>query len=132
MNVLVVDDSKAIRSKLKRYLEELGHRVVGEGASGREAVDLFSKLRPELVTLDIVMPDMDGLTALRQILAIDPGAKVIMVTSAAAVSNMMEAREIGAMHFLIKPFTQPKVAEVMEQIATAPRTEQKAPPSAAA
>jgi two-component system, chemotaxis family, chemotaxis protein CheY len=116
MRIVIVDDSKAIRVKLRRYLKELGHEVVGEASNGKEALKVFNQLRPDLITLDVVMPEMDGLTALKEISRMDPKAKTIIVTSAATVSNMMEAREAGAVHFLIKPFTKEKLAEILTKV----------------
>jgi two-component system chemotaxis response regulator CheY len=113
MKVLVVDDSNAIRTKLSRFLEELGHEVVGQAANGLEAVEEYKKKKPDFVTMDIVMPEMDGLAALGAILKIDANAKIVMVTSASTVSNMFEAKEAGAVGFVIKPLEKDKVAQAV-------------------
>lgn len=117
MKILVVDDSSAIRTKLSRYLRELGHDVVGQASNGFEGIELYQALKPQVITLDIVMPECDGIRALGEILKIEPNAKVIMVTSAATQSNMVKAKEMGAAAFVVKPFIKEKVQEALDQVS---------------
>lgn len=119
MKILVVDDSNAIRTKLVRYLRELGHVIVGEAGNGFEAIEQFKILKPEVVTMDIVMPECDGLRALTEILKIDKNARIVMVTSAATVANMQVAKDKGAMGFVVKPFVKEKVEELMKEVERA-------------
>lgn len=104
MKVVIADDSSSIRIKLARYLRELGHEVVGEAANGFEAVKLVQEQKPDLVTLDLVMPELDGLSALRAIRYENKVVAVIMVSSAATFANELAARDAGANAFLRKPF----------------------------
>lgn len=116
MTILIVDDSNAIRTKLSRFVTELGHKVVGQAATGKEAIEEYEKKKPELVTMDIVMPEMDGLTALAEILKKYPGARIVMVTSAATKTNMIEAKEKGAVGFVVKPLVKENVAEALLKV----------------
>jgi two-component system, chemotaxis family, chemotaxis protein CheY len=116
LRVLVVDDSTTIREKLCAYLRELGHEVVGEAGDGFEAIDLYQATRPDCVTLDIVMPQMDGLNALEEIRRMDPKAKVIMLSSAATESNRKRTKELGAFHFLAKPVHPDELQAVLGEI----------------
>jgi len=116
MNVLIVDDSRGIRFRLRRYLEELGQTVVGEDSNGADALELVQQTQPELVTLDIVMPEMDGLTVLRHLVERHPDIKVVMITSAATLANTLDARAAGAKSFLVKPFDKEKVAQMLREV----------------
>lgn len=115
--VLIVDDSRTSRRILKGILEGKGHSVVGEACNGQEAVDLYSQLKPELVTMDITMPIMDGLAALRAIREKDETAKVVMITAAGQKEKMTEAVKHGAAEFLTKPFNEGEVLAVVDRIA---------------
>ncbi|WP_299803380.1 response regulator, partial [Sulfuricurvum sp. RIFOXYD2_FULL_44_160] len=81
LNILVVDDSLIMRRNITKMIESLGHRVIGEAKDGLESITLYSKLKPDLVTMDITMPEMDGITAVKELKKIDKNAKIIMVTS---------------------------------------------------
>ena len=113
---MLVDDSRAVRLKLKNILVELGHEIVAELSDGALLVREFEKYRPDVVTLDVVMPEMNGLTALEEIRKHHPDARVVMVTSAATVSNMMKAKSLGALHFITKPFRREKVEAVFRDL----------------
>jgi two-component system, chemotaxis family, chemotaxis protein CheY len=102
--VLVVDDSAFMRRMVGDALTGGGHEVVGEGASGGEAVARYEELQPELTTLDITMPGKDGLTALKEIVALDPAARVIMCSALGQEAKVLEAVKSGARDFVVKPF----------------------------
>ena len=90
--------------------------VVGEAANGEEAVGLYDQLKPDLVTMDITMPVMDGMTAARTILEKDPGAKIIMITSVGRETEMREAIEMGTRDFIVKPFQEERVISALERV----------------
>jgi len=118
--VLVVDDERFIRTLLSRMLAELGLEVVGTAGDGQEAVTMCADLRPDLVTLDIAMPGMDGLTALNAILAANPAVAVVMSTSFGDKKYVAEAVRSGARGFLVKPFDLARIREKLEQIFPSP------------
>jgi two-component system, chemotaxis family, chemotaxis protein CheY len=126
LRVLIVDDSEGIRAKLRAFLIESGHRVIGEAWDGKEAVQLYPKLKPDLVTMDVVMPEMDGLTALREIRASDPKARIIMLSSAASQTNLEMAKKYGAICFLIKPLQREELTRVLQEIEKALKEEKAA------
>jgi two-component system, chemotaxis family, chemotaxis protein CheY len=111
--VLVVDDAAFMRKMLGDALNEGGHDVIGEATNGNEAVVRFSELKPDVTTLDITMPDKDGLTALREILALDPAARVIMCSALGQESKVLEAIKSGAKDFVVKPFQRERVLDAI-------------------
>jgi two-component system chemotaxis response regulator CheY len=111
--VLVVDDAAFMRKLLTDALVSGGHEVVGEAGNGSEAVARYQELKPELTTLDITMPEMDGLTALAEIMAIDPGAKVVMCSALGQETKVLEAVKLGAKDFVVKPFQPARVLEAV-------------------
>ncbi len=113
--VLVVDDAAFMRKLLSDALASGGHEVVGEAGNGNEAVERWRELRPELTTLDITMPEKDGLAALAEIMAIDPSAKVIMCSALGQEGKVLEAVKLGAKDFVIKPFQPPRVLEAVDK-----------------
>jgi len=113
--VLVVDDAAFMRKLLTDALVSGGHEVVGEAGNGVEAVARWQELRPELTTLDITMPEKDGLAALAEIMAIDPSAKVIMCSALGQEAKVLEAVKLGAKDFVVKPFQPPRVLEAVEK-----------------
>ena len=116
MRVLIVDDAMFMRMMLKDILSKNGYEVVGEAANGREAIEKYIELRPDLVLLDITMPEMDGITALKEIKHIDPQA-VVVVCSAMGQQNMViEAIQNGAIDFIVKPFQQNRVLESLQRL----------------
>ena len=102
--VLVCDDAMYMRSTLKKILTSGGLEVVGEAGNGIEAVENYKKLRPSLVTMDIVMPDMGGIEAVREIVKFDPEARIVMCSAMGQQALMVEAIEAGARDFVVKPF----------------------------
>ena len=105
VRVLVADDAAFMRKLVGDVLTDAGHEVVGHAADGAEAVDRYAELRPDLVTLDITMPRINGLAALEGILAFDPDARVLMCSALGQDSKLLEAARLGAKGFLVKPFT---------------------------
>jgi len=114
--MLLVDDAAFMRMKLKQVLMEQGHEVIGEAANGAEGVEQFVKLRPDAVTMDITMPILDGIAAMKQIRQIDPNAVVIMVSAMGQTSFVLEAVNAGAKDFIVKPFDPERVRKVMESL----------------
>lgn len=111
--ILIVDDSRTSRKILRGILEDANHEIVGEAVNGEDGVAMFEKLNPDIVTLDITMPIMDGVTALKEILGKDRTAKVIMVTAAGQQTNVVEALKIGAIEFVSKPFDKDVILDVI-------------------
>jgi two-component system chemotaxis response regulator CheY len=113
--VLVVDDAAFMRKMVTDALTGGGHEIVGEAANGSEAVQRFQELRPDVMTLDITMPEKDGLTALREIIAVDPGAKVVMCSALGQESKVLESIKLGAKDFVVKPFQADRVVSAIEK-----------------
>ena len=109
--VLVVDDAAFMRKMVSDALTGGGHEVVGEAGNGAEAVLRYQELRPDVMTLDITMPEKDGLAALKEIIAIDPGAKVIMCSALGQESKVLEAIKLGAKDFVVKPFQPERILD---------------------
>lgn len=114
--VLVCDDSAFMRMMLKRILSELGHQVVAEAANGNEAVDKYRRYKPDLTTMDITMPERDGIEAVKIICREDVRAKIIMVTAIGQRQILHEAIAAGARDFIVKPFEAAQVAATVEKI----------------
>jgi two-component system chemotaxis response regulator CheY len=113
-SVLIVDDSRTSRRILKDILEKAGYQVIGEAVNGKEGVEQYDKMQPDIVTMDITMPEMDGIEALRRIRQAHPDARVVMITAAGQKDKMMEAVKIGASEFVSKPFIIETVLEALE------------------
>jgi two-component system chemotaxis response regulator CheY len=109
IDVLIVDDLTFIKMVLKDLVEKAGFRVVGEASDGEEALKLYDEKRPDVVLLDITMPKMDGLTALQKILEMDPQAKVIMCSALGQQRLIVQAIQLGAKDFIVKPFRPERV-----------------------
>jgi len=114
--ILMVDDSKTSRKILRGILEENGHVIVGEAVNGAEAIEMYKSLHPDITTMDITMPVMDGLTALKEIMEFDPEAKVVMVTAAGQKTKMIDAIKYGAAEFLTKPFEAAQIIEIINKV----------------
>jgi len=113
--VLVVDDAAFMRKMVSDALAEGGHEVVGEAGDGNEAVARYLELRPEVTTLDITMPEKDGLAALQEIIALDPGARVVMCSALGQESKVLESIKIGAKDFVVKPFQPDRVIGAVDK-----------------
>ena len=107
--VLIVDDSKMSRTMLRNILEKANYSVIMEAANGADGVEAYKKCKPDIVTLDITMPQMDGLEALTNILAYDPNAKAIMITAAGQQDKLIQALKTGAKRFINKPFNEDEI-----------------------
>jgi two-component system, chemotaxis family, chemotaxis protein CheY len=115
---IVVDDSPIMRMQLRNLLAQAGCQVVGEAASGDEVVALYEKHRPDLVTLDIVMPGKDGVTAASELLARHPGAVVVMCTSLTTRDKVIACQKAGVSHYLLKPFQPERAIAVFRHVLT--------------
>ena len=107
--VLIVDDALIIRQRIKDIAEAAGWEVVGPAKDGKEAVALFLQEQPDLVTLDIVMPVLDGVSALQQIMQNDPHARVVMVSAVNQKEKLAECIQAGAIDFIVKPFDKDRL-----------------------
>jgi two-component system, chemotaxis family, chemotaxis protein CheY len=114
--LLVVDDALFMRKMICGVATEAGWQVVGEAANGAEAVSLYQQHRPDLVTMDLVMPIMGGLEALRQIRSFDPLAKVVVVTALDQKQSLMESIRDGAIDFIVKPFERERVLALLAKL----------------
>ncbi len=116
--ILIVDDSRTSRRVLKNILTKDGHEVVGEAGNGQEGYEKFIELDPDIVTLDITMPVLDGLTTLDRIMKLNSDATVIMVTAAGQKEKMVEAIKLGATEFIQKPFEPEQILRVITNATT--------------
>lgn len=114
-NILIVDDSKTSRKILRGILEEAGHTIVGEGINGEDGFLKYKELKPDLVTLDITMPKMDGIEALQIIRKADENARVIMITALGQKEKMIQAVKFGAAEFITKPFEDDEVVKAVDK-----------------
>ena len=114
--VLIVDDALFMRTMLRNILVESGFEVVGEAGNGNEAVEKYRLLGPDLTTMDIVMPEKNGIEALKLIMGFDPLARVVMCSALGQESLIIEALEAGARDFIVKPFKPAKVVEVAQKV----------------
>jgi two-component system chemotaxis response regulator CheY len=117
LKVLIVDDSLIIRKKISYIFENLGQHNILTATNGKEAIDSYKKYKPDLVTMDITMPDMDGIAAVKEILKINKNAKVIMCSAMGQKPMIKEALEAGAKDFIIKPFDKDKAIKIIEAVA---------------
>ena len=111
--ILVVDDAAFMRKMVKEALATAGHEVVGEAGNGVDAVARYHELKPDLMTLDITMPEKDGLAALADIMGSDPSARVVMCSALGQETKVVQALKLGAKDFVVKPFQGDRVAEAV-------------------
>ena len=116
--VMITDDTAFMRMTLKNVIEKNGYTVVAEAADGEEAVALYKEFRPDMVTMDITMPKMDGITAIKEIMKIDPTAKIIVCSAMGQKPMVIEALSAGAKDFLVKPFDAERVVESLRNISS--------------
>jgi two-component system chemotaxis response regulator CheY len=113
--VLIVDDAAFMRMMIKEILTKNGYTVVGEASDGVQAVEKYKELGPDLVTMDITMPEMDGITALKEIRKIDPNARIIMCSAMGQQAMVIDAIQAGAKDFIVKPFQADRVIEAIKK-----------------
>lgn len=112
-SIMIVDDSLFVRLNLKKILENQGYQIVAEAANGLEAIEKYQALRPDLVTMDITMPVLDGISALERICTVDRQACVVMVSAMGQEAKIIEAMNKGARHFIVKPFKENDVVNII-------------------
>lgn len=117
LNILVVDDSLIIRKNVSKYLTNLGHKVVGESKTGALAVEDCKKLKPDFITMDITMPDMDGITAVKKIREFDKDVNIIMVTSHGQEDMVVSSLKAGAKGYILKPVNEEKLAKAIASVS---------------
>jgi len=116
VRIMVVDDAAFMRMMIKDILSKNGYEVVAEAENGAKAVEKYHEVRPDLTTMDITMPELDGISALKQIRAIDSSAKVIMCSAMGQQSMVIEAIQAGARDFIVKPFQPDRVLEAIRKV----------------
>jgi two-component system, chemotaxis family, chemotaxis protein CheY len=114
--VLVCDDAVFMRTMLSDILQQAGFTIIGEADTGTRAVSKYKELRPDLVTMDIVMPDMGGIDAVREITAFDPDARVVMCSAMGQQALVVDAIQAGAKDFVVKPFQPSRVLEAVQRV----------------
>ncbi len=113
--ILVVDDAAFMRMMIKEILTKNGYEVIGEASDGLQALERFRELKPDLITMDITMPEMDGIQALKEIRAVDSSAKVIMCSAMGQQAMVIDAIQAGARDFIVKPFQADRVVEAIRK-----------------
>ena len=107
--VLIIDDALIMRKRIKDIATSAGWEIAGEAANGEEAVAIYEQVNPDLVTLDIIMPKMDGVTALKHLIAADPSAQVVMISAVDQREKLTECIRCGAIDFIVKPFDKERL-----------------------
>jgi len=125
--LIVTDDATIVREKIKEVARSAGWEIVGEAKNGKEAVERFTELRPMAMTIDLVMPEYDGIYALREIMALDPNAKVIVVSALGQKNILKDAFKLGAADFIVKPFDKRTLANTLEQFVSAGQPPESTP-----
>lgn len=115
-NVLICDDAAFMRMMIKDILSKNGYNVAGEAENGARAVEKYAELKPDLVLMDITMPEMDGIQALKAIKSADPGAKIIMCSAMGQQAMVIESIQAGAKDFIVKPFQADRVLEAVKKV----------------
>jgi two-component system chemotaxis response regulator CheY len=118
--IMIVDDAAFLRAMLKEILVQGGHEVVAEASNGEEAIEKYQFLRPDLVTMDMTMPIMEGLEALREIRKLDPKARVVMCSALGQRQLILEAIQSGAKDFIVKPFQSSRVLDTINKALAHP------------
>lgn len=115
--ILIVDDSRTSRKILRNLLEDAGHTIVGEATNGMEGVSQYKELKPDITTMDITMPELDGIESLKLIKEADKDAIIVMISAAGQKNKMIEAVKYGASEFIAKPFVAEEITDVIEKIS---------------
>ena len=116
MKLLIVDDSSIICQAIESHLSDYAVDIVGSAENGKRALEMFNEFRPEIVTLDITMPELDGLSVLESIMEVDPDVKIMIVTALSDKDTALKAIELGAKSYVTKPFTPDKLKEAFEKL----------------
>lgn len=119
--ILIVDDAAFMRMMIKNIVTRYGYEVAGEAENGKQAVALYSELKPDLVTMDITMPEMDGIESVKAIRRLDQNANIIMISAMGQQAMVMDAIQAGAKDFIVKPFQQERVMQAIERVLNRPR-----------
>jgi two-component system chemotaxis response regulator CheY len=114
--VLITDDTAFMRMTLRNVLEKNGYEIVGEAEDGVQAIEQYSLVKPDLVTMDITMPNMDGITAIKKIIEKDPEAKIVVVSAMGQKALVIEALNSGAKDFIVKPFQPDRIVEALQKV----------------
>jgi two-component system chemotaxis response regulator CheY len=114
--ILICDDAIFMRTMIADILSGAGYEIVGQAESGLQAVERYKTVKPDLVTMDIVMPDMGGIDAVKAIIALDPDAKILMCSAMGQQSLVVEAIQAGAKDFVVKPFQPARVLEAVQRV----------------
>ena len=116
--ILIVDDAAFMRMMIKNIITKNGYEVIGEAENGQVAVELYKQHKPDLVTMDITMPEMNGIEGVKAIRGIDPDASIIMCSAMGQQTMVMEAIQAGAKDFIVKPFQQDRILQAIERVLT--------------
>lgn len=114
--ILITDDAAFMRTMIKSVLVKEGYEVAGEASNGNECVQLYQELKPDLAIVDITMPQKDGIAAVKEIIEIDPNAKIIMCSALGHQNKIIEALEAGARDFIVKPFEPQRIIEAVKRL----------------
>ncbi|MFX1364278.1 MAG: response regulator [Promethearchaeota archaeon] len=114
--VLIVDDAQFVRNRIKKVIEKMDFaEVIGEASNGKDAISLYKKLKPDLVTMDLVMPETDGIKAIEEIMKFDKKAKIVVVSAMGQELSILEATEKGAKDYIKKPFKEEQIFRTLER-----------------
>lgn len=116
--ILIVDDASFMRMMIKGFLTKHGYTIADEASNGAEAVEKYKQVSPDLVTMDITMPEMDGIEAVKAIRQMDPNAKIIMCSAMGQQNMVVQAIQAGARDFIVKPFQEDRVIEAIKKVLT--------------
>lgn len=114
--ILITDDTAFMRMTLKKILSQNGFEIAGEAADGLESVEQYKKVSPELVTMDITMPNMDGIAAIKEIISFDANAKIIVCSAMGQKTLVIEALNAGAKDFVVKPFQPDRIVDAVQKV----------------
>lgn len=116
IKVMIVDDTAFMRMIMRSIIEELGHEVIAEASNGLEAVNMYHSFRPDLITMDITMPEMDGVSAVKKIKTMDASAKIVMCSAMGQREMVLDAIRNGASDFVVKPIQKERVSEAIQKV----------------
>jgi len=114
--VMIIDDSESMRMTIKAIVEANGYEVVGEAGDGKTGIEMYQRLKPDIVTMDVVMRDMNGIETLRSIASLDPDAKVVMISAMGQGQFVKDAIVAGAKGFIVKPFSEQQIMETFAKV----------------